>query len=133
MSMETTKSMAGASDLLVLDRSRLAELSGNEDDFERQLLEVFLISATGDVARLSSAVETSDPAALVRTAHGLKGASQQIGADGLAEFAKRLEYEGRTAAPAQLAEMLVAVEAELERVRRAAAPLIGNRTLAFAV
>jgi HPt (histidine-containing phosphotransfer) domain-containing protein len=116
-----------------LDRTRLAELSGHEDDFERELLAVFLASATGDVDRIAAAIEAGDPNELVRAAHGLKGASEQIGANGLATIAADMESHGSSASPGRLVEILVALEREVERVRRDASKVLGSGELACAL
>lgn len=130
---ETSDAMDEAEDSSALDRSRLAELAGDEGDFEAELLEVFLTSAAGDVARLIAAIERGDAAELVRTAHGLKGASVQIGALGLAAVARELEFTGSQVGPGRLAELLVTIEREIARVRRAATAVLGERAFAIAV
>jgi HPt (histidine-containing phosphotransfer) domain-containing protein len=116
---------------VVLDRQRLGELAGHLGEaFQRELLEAFLIAATGDVARLRASASASGEgvADLTRAAHGLRIACQHVGAHALATAAMELETCARTLtflrgpAPDMLDvyRALLVVDHELLRLRLAA-------------
>ena len=81
-----------------LQIERLAEVSGGDVEFEKELLAEFLRTAPVLVENAAQAVATGDAPAALRAAHTLKGASGSIGAGPLAEASRFLEEtcrEGR--------------------------------------
>lgn len=113
----------------VLDRPRLAELAGHRGEpLERELLEAFLIAASGDVARLRASAHGERLADLTRAAHALRVACQHVGAHALAAAAMELEMCARTLTFARgpapelldVYRALLLVDHELLRLRLAA-------------
>lgn len=110
------------------DSAQLEAVTGGDADFEREVLEEYLVSAPADVAKLAAAVRTADPAGVAAAAHALKGASATIGATGFAALAFELERGGKSgdlscadSALARLESEFAEVLALLEgRLRRAA-------------
>ncbi len=81
-----------------LQLERLAEVSGGDTEFEKELLAEFLRTAPVLVENAAQAVAAGDTPAALRAAHTLKGASGSIGAGPLAEASRFLEEtckEGR--------------------------------------
>jgi HPt (histidine-containing phosphotransfer) domain-containing protein len=83
------------------------------------LAEIYLTfqgSLGGYLAALRAAVSQRDGAGLATTAHGLKGAGASVGADWLADLARRLETFGRQGTLAGAEELLAELESEAGRV-----------------
>jgi PAS domain S-box-containing protein len=74
-----------------VDRTALAEVTGGDAEFERELIEVFVASGDRELAALLAALATPDLAQVRRHAHALKGASANLRAVPLADSARRLE------------------------------------------
>lgn len=79
------------------DYAQLDAITGGDAEFEKEVLEEYLLSAPNDVAKLKNAIGASDSAAVGATAHALKGASATIGAKGFAAIALELEQAGKKA------------------------------------
>jgi signal transduction histidine kinase/DNA-binding response OmpR family regulator/HPt (histidine-containing phosphotransfer) domain-containing protein len=86
----------------------LARLEGDRE-LMRKLVTLFTRQTPKLLAELSGAAHRSDPKALERTAHKLKGSLGSFGAQGLFEVAKRLEQMGNsgdfTDAPATILDL----------------------------
>jgi len=78
-----------------LNLSYLHEVSGNDAEFERELLEVFLADLRNHVAVLEIAVLDEDWQTLERRAHQVKGASSNVGAEVLNRLCKQLEMAAK--------------------------------------
>ena len=105
-----------------VDRQALRELTGGDEEFERELAETFVISGDQCLAEIMAALETSDFDTVRKRAHSLKGASANIHALDLSHAASSLETavrENSTSAigglVADLSEKLAAVNAELRK------------------
>ncbi len=85
------------------DLEQLTAITGGDAEFEREVLGEYLNCTPEDVERIRQAIASSDPEALGRAAHALKGSSATVGAKSLAALAKELEMLGKagnvTAAP----------------------------------
>ena len=110
------------------DYAQLDAITGGDTEFEKEVLEEYLLSAPNDVAKLKNAIAAGDAPATGATAHALKGASATIGAKGFAAIALELEQAGKkgdlAAAPEAFARLESAF-AELggllrERIAKAA-------------
>jgi len=103
------------------DFSQLDAITGGDTDFEREVLEEYLISAPRDVAKLRVAVQAGDAQATAAAAHGLKGASATVGGKGFAAIALELEQAGKkgdmSAAPATLARLVIEYDELAEVIR----------------
>jgi PAS domain S-box-containing protein len=74
-----------------IDLARLAGLAGGDAAFMREILATFKLSSTTLLEELRAALQVRSLERLVRAAHKLKGASDNIGAPRLGELAGRLE------------------------------------------
>ena len=103
------------------DFAQLDAITGGDTEFEREVLEEYLISAPRDVAKLRAAVQAGDAQATAAAAHGLKGASATVGGKGFAAIALELEQAGKTgdlsAAPAALARLVTEYDELAEVIR----------------
>ncbi|HEY3656732.1 MAG TPA: PAS domain-containing protein [Steroidobacteraceae bacterium] len=106
-----------------VDLEALHELTGGDAEFERELLETFVISGDKCLAEILAALKISDLDTIGKRAHALKGASANIHAHTLCAAATNLEHAARTqsvqqidALVRQLSERLHAVNAQLAKV-----------------
>ncbi len=77
------------------DLEQLTAITGGDPEFEREVLEEYLNCTPEDVERIRQAIAASDPEALGKAAHALKGSSATVGAKTLAALAKELEMLGK--------------------------------------
>jgi len=106
-----------------LDREILADLRalGGVDDpeFFHSIIDQFLEDCPRHLAALRSAVEKTDPAALMNAAHAFKGGSRNIGATRLGQLCFELEQSGHQGVAKGVEEILSSLQTEYERVVRA--------------
>jgi CheY-like chemotaxis protein/HPt (histidine-containing phosphotransfer) domain-containing protein len=105
-----------------VDMTALHELTGGDQEFERELLETFVSSGDQCLAEILSALHVSDFVTIGKRAHALKGASANIHAARLAAAASSLESAARANSLGdidglvqELTERLRAVNAELRK------------------
>ncbi len=80
-----------ASPACELDLGQLRELCDDDESVIRELLDAFVTTMPGLLARLATAVERHDVAGLEAAAHEIKGACSNLGFSQLAASAKALE------------------------------------------
>ncbi|MEM6449289.1 MAG: Hpt domain-containing protein [Cyanobacteria bacterium P01_D01_bin.105] len=73
------------------DWQQLKQLAGEDNDFEYELLEMFLQDAKQNLQALERAIATRSTQAIKDIAHSLRGASANVGACSMALFARQLE------------------------------------------
>jgi PAS domain S-box-containing protein len=90
----------------------------DEDDQSllQSLLVKFIEDAPAAITALRAAVERGDPRAVALQAHGLKGASGNFGAHHLVELCGEMERAGKSGRLEALPNLLIRVNAELQRV-----------------
>jgi len=94
---ETADEVGQGNDLSppLLDRSRLEDLCEGDLQMHEELVDMFVTDSQAGVYEIGRAIEASDPEALQRSAHMLKGSSANVGAVRMAEFCERLDQAGR--------------------------------------
>jgi CheY-like chemotaxis protein len=102
---------------VVGELTRLGEATN--EDVMGQVAALFLTDSDSRVVELRQAVADDDAAALLQSAHTLRGASAMLGATELARLCATLEMSGSADDLVGGGEQVDAVEAELERVRSA--------------
>jgi signal transduction histidine kinase/CheY-like chemotaxis protein/HPt (histidine-containing phosphotransfer) domain-containing protein/HAMP domain-containing protein len=75
-----------------IDRSALDELTGGDEDLNRDILTRYLRSLGEDLDALWQALRAGDVTGLQRHAHRIAGASRSVGAHAVAAEASRLEH-----------------------------------------
>lgn len=103
----------------VIDRARLDDASGGDEDFLKELVDIYVEDAEARLVELKEALISADEDALGRTAHQLKGSSANMGVVSVANEAKRIEELARSHAVVDCAEVLPVLEHEFDRARRA--------------
>jgi len=99
-----------------LDHSVLAALTGGDAAVEREILVDFRRANDEDAAMLKRAMERSDIPQVTTAAHRIKGASQMIGANALADVCERVERAGRASDLTSVHASIAAFQHELERL-----------------
>ncbi len=72
----------------------MSRVDGNEE-LLRELVDIFLEDCPNLLSEINQALQATDPDALTRAAHSLKGAVANFGAHQAAEAALRVEMAGR--------------------------------------
>lgn len=102
---------------LPLDRTKLAELSGGDEQTEREILADFRTTAGDDATALAAALERADRNQITRISHRMKGASRMVGALALAAICERMEAASRADDAAAIAAQSGALRREVERLQ----------------
>jgi two-component system, sensor histidine kinase and response regulator len=102
----------------------LSEICGGDDDFARELAEMFLESAPRTIADIETALESGDLHALTNQAHALSGISRTIGAKNLAGVAAQLEAAGRASSLTAAVKLGPGLVAAWEQARSALEQLL---------
>ena len=89
------------------------------DEMVRELVELYLADAPGQLESVRAAIGAANPGRLRESAHGLKGASANLGAKPLAAACLELEKLGHSGSVEGAAELLAKLEREFERARAA--------------
>jgi two-component system sensor histidine kinase/response regulator len=108
------------------DESVALEQAGGDRELLTKLLGMFADDGAGQLRELHEAMAASDPAALMRAAHTLKGSLGVFGAGTAAALAEQLEALGRAGGLEGAPAVLAVFEPELRRVLRAAAEAAGG-------
>ena len=89
------------------------------DNLVRQVAEAFISSADSLVVKLNTALIEQDIASLQFSAHSLKSSSANVGALGLSEMAKQLEFDCRHNNTTDSGDLVAKIASEYDRVRSA--------------
>jgi len=107
-----------------LDASIVADLVDIMGEGFPELVRIYLEETPRRVLQLRDAAAEGDADAIVACAHTLKSSSANLGATGLSELARRLEYDARGGMTGHLAPIAEAAVIEFERVAAALRALI---------
>jgi two-component system sensor histidine kinase/response regulator len=97
-------------------RARLADVSGDDEEFMIELVNAFLSGGDDTVQELRAAVELGDAAAIGRAAHKLKGAAANLHVNNLATMCFDLETRAKSGQKADWRADLERVAAEFAHV-----------------
>jgi signal transduction histidine kinase/DNA-binding NarL/FixJ family response regulator/HPt (histidine-containing phosphotransfer) domain-containing protein len=99
-----------------LDRGMLAELSGGDEQLEREILTDFRKASDTDATELAAALASANQEQITRVAHRMKGASGMVGALPLAAICHRIEVASRAGDAAAVAAETAPLQREIERL-----------------
>jgi signal transduction histidine kinase/DNA-binding NarL/FixJ family response regulator len=99
-----------------LDRGMLAELSGGDEQLEREILTDFRKASDTDATELAAALAGANQEQITRVAHRMKGASGMVGALPLAAICHRIEVASRAGDAAAVAAETAPLQREIERL-----------------
>jgi HPt (histidine-containing phosphotransfer) domain-containing protein len=114
MVMEGTRAMADSCPPVELDQA-LARVGGDRA-FYRELLDMLLADAPGQVAEIAEALATGDASRVERAAHSLKGAAANLAAGPTRDAAAELESMGETGDLANAAGVLSVLARRLDEL-----------------
>ncbi len=89
-----------------------------DEEFMGELIDLYLEDMPRQLEALRLAVEKHDAASAAATAHRLKGASGNVGADSLSSLCREIEESSRDNKLDQLPGLVEAVDEESSRVRQ---------------
>jgi HPt (histidine-containing phosphotransfer) domain-containing protein len=96
---------------------RFREASMGDEEFMGELIDIYLEDMPRQLQALRAAVQNHDAAAAAATAHRLKGASGNMGADSLSALCNDVEVSSRDNKLDQLPNLMEAIGTESTRVR----------------
>jgi two-component system, sensor histidine kinase and response regulator len=121
-----TSIAAIALDMLAMDRTtalvdwhRFEALTSGDNEFARELIELYLSSSMQLLVELRDGCSAGDRDQLRKSAHKFKGASANVSADRLAGLCKTLEITAEQNSPGQVLQLLDAIEQSMLQTREA--------------
>jgi HPt (histidine-containing phosphotransfer) domain-containing protein len=118
------------SDFPVIDPQAIENLRslnpGDNDDFLREITEIFLEDTPLRIAELDQSFAAHDTAKFTRAAHSIKGSSANLGALALRAAAERLEHQARTEGIGGAAPIIAEIKAEFGRAQDALTKLVAK-------
>ncbi|HKO05500.1 MAG TPA: Hpt domain-containing protein [Candidatus Acidoferrales bacterium] len=103
----------------VLDRAAMLEIVEQDLELLRELVEIFLAECPGLLAQIRSGVQDKNAEHVERSAHTLKGALMNFGAQRACEVARQLEIRGREARLDDAAQLASQLESEVAQACQA--------------
>jgi HPt (histidine-containing phosphotransfer) domain-containing protein len=108
--------MTVSADVCPVDLADGLARAGDDREFYRELLDLFLADARQRLAQLEAALGTGDLKEVAATAHSIKGAAANLAAGRAREIACAIESRGRAGDGTGLAALSGDLAAEIERV-----------------
>jgi len=100
-----------------ISRDYLRQMFGDDPEFIKELLQLYLTDAQERVAALQAASVPLQWETIAHEAHQLKGASANVGAEGIRALAQQLEELARAQTePAQVQQLIQQVVAAIAQV-----------------
>ena len=103
--------------MIPVNLEQIRAASMGDDEFMEELIDIYLDDMPRQIQALRDAVENQDAAAAAATAHRLKGASGNVGADSLSALCRDIEMSSRQSRLDQLPKLVEAVSQEGDRVQ----------------
>ncbi len=100
-----------------IDHQFLAEMTGGDHEFEKELLQEFLHTVPHLMEQIHHAIASGDSATLARAAHTLKGSARAVGAQPLAEAALAVEMAAKAQRLEEASQAEHSLAAEWQRVK----------------
>jgi signal transduction histidine kinase/DNA-binding response OmpR family regulator/HPt (histidine-containing phosphotransfer) domain-containing protein len=101
-----------------IDFARVREIAGEDREFAEALVATFISSSQEIYSEIRFAQKTGQFEALARAAHKLKGASDNLSAIKLRDYARQLETEATTISAQQMEQVIGGIEMELQRLQQ---------------
>jgi HPt (histidine-containing phosphotransfer) domain-containing protein len=101
---------------MVINPDRLREVAMGDDEFLRELIDLYLSDAPIQLEALGRAVSSHDGAAVSAAAHKLKGSCGNLGAEGLVALCQKLEASGKASRLQELPDLFQQLAREFEEV-----------------
>jgi HPt (histidine-containing phosphotransfer) domain-containing protein len=101
----------------VLDRDQLRDITMDDEELMREILEVLVDDTATQIPKLELAVRESDSNLCMRLAHYCKGACSNVGANAAAGVFRDIERQARDMEFQRCTASLAALATEMERLR----------------
>jgi len=108
-----------------LDTKTLESLKALLGDKFVELINTFITDCGARLTRMGTAIEASDFSAIRHEAHGIKGSSRNIGANGLAALSGEMEDKAKAEEGSDMAKLFTAIEQEFAAVAGILKSMIG--------
>ena len=102
---------------LILDRKQLREITLDDEELMREILEALIDDTSRQILLLENAIREEDAQKCMRLAHYSKGACANVGANTAAELCKRIEVDARNGGFPECGNSLAALSRELDLLR----------------
>jgi HPt (histidine-containing phosphotransfer) domain-containing protein len=102
---------------LILDREQLREITLDDDELMREILEALIDDTSRQIQLLESAIREEDAQKCMRLAHYSKGACANVGANAAAHLCKQIEVDARNGGFLECGNSLAALSRELDLLR----------------
>ncbi len=102
--------------MTALDFQRVREAAGDDPEFIRELMDLYLEDAAERLEELRAALGAGAAEELARCAHKLKGSSANVGATGVSQCAKTLEEKGKAGELGGAQGLIDQADAELRMI-----------------
>lgn len=102
---------------LAIDWEHLHQISDSNEDFERELLQIFVEDTHGHLKEAQEALLTGNHDLVSRAAHHVKGASANVGLREMQAIAGKLETDAHAKQLAEAAVMLADLAGLLQDVQ----------------
>jgi HPt (histidine-containing phosphotransfer) domain-containing protein len=112
----------------LIDQEALLERVAGDSDFLATMVDIFVADVPIRLDAIREGLELADPHVVERAAHSLKGALATMAADAAAAEAFRLEQLSRSGSLDGAAELLAALERQVEEVTIALKQLVDQTT-----
>lgn len=93
-------------DILRWNKDFAMEQAADDEDLLRELLEIFKVSCTKEVAAIEQAISDCDAHVACNSAHSIKGAAASLGMEGFREIAYEIENDSRSGSLARAEEYI---------------------------
>jgi HPt (histidine-containing phosphotransfer) domain-containing protein len=100
-----------------VELDRLREICCGDQEFERELIQVFLSDSMDRIRSLESALQEDNVEIFRIQAHSIKGASANAGAERMTEIARCMEQADQEGNPGDVFRLLEDLKGEYDRVR----------------
>ena len=100
-----------------VDLERLREVTGQDEQEMRELVDLYLQQTAAEIAELQAAISAGSTRDVERLAHGCAGASMNCGMVGIAPLFKELEHAAREDRLADGAQWCAAIAEAFERIK----------------
>lgn len=94
----------------------LREIAGEDDDFVREVVAIFLLETPGKLAALGAAIADDDIASVADVAHSLKGSAIAVDAEALRLLSESIEHAARRGTLGGAAERYSDIRGEFARI-----------------
>jgi response regulator RpfG family c-di-GMP phosphodiesterase len=100
-----------------VDLERLREVTGQDEQEMRELVDLYLQQTAADIAELQAAISAGSTRDVERLAHGCAGASMNCGMVGIAPLFQELEHAAREDRLTDGAQWCAAIAEAFERIK----------------